>query len=97
MLTSKQLSFLKKLASKEKAVFQIGKDGISDNLVNDILAFLKKNELMKLSILVNSEIKATDMEDALATYGVELVQTIGRVIVIYKKSETAKKPIVLPK
>lgn len=96
MLTSKQLSFLKKKANTLKPVFQIGKDGMSDNMINDIISHLRKNELMKISILPTSSITPVLIEDTLFSYGVNLVQSIGRVVVLYMKSEKALKPIVLP-
>ena len=53
MLNPKQKAYLKSLAQKEKAVFQIGKDGLNENLYNDVLNYLNKHELMKISILQN--------------------------------------------
>ena len=53
MLTPKEKAYLKSLAQKEKAVFQIGKEGLSDNLLTDVLNYLNKHELIKISILQN--------------------------------------------
>ena len=53
MLTPKQNAYLKSLAQKEKAVFKIGKEGLSDNLLTDVLNYLNKHELIKISILQN--------------------------------------------
>ena len=50
MLNPKQKAFLKSLAQKEKAKFQIGKEGLSDNLLTDALNYLNKHEIMKISI-----------------------------------------------
>ena len=54
MLNPKQKAYLKSLAQKEKAVFQIGKDGLNENLYNDVINYLNKHELIKISILQNS-------------------------------------------
>ena len=96
MLNPKQKAFLKGLAQKEKAVFQIGKDGLSDNLLNDVLNYLNKHELMKVSILQNSMVDEEEAQEFFEEAGIELVQHIGRVLVLYKHSDNAKDPIVLP-
>ncbi|MDE6047969.1 MAG: YhbY family RNA-binding protein, partial [Anaeroplasmataceae bacterium] len=51
MLTPKQRAYLKSLAHPLKACFQIGKEGLSENLRTDLLNYLNKHELMKVSIL----------------------------------------------
>ncbi|MFH0993191.1 MAG: YhbY family RNA-binding protein, partial [bacterium] len=45
-LTGKQKSYLRSLAMKEKSVFQIGKEGLTDALLLAIDAHIRKNELM---------------------------------------------------
>ena len=40
MLTTKEKTYLKSLAQKEKATFQIGKEGLSENLLTDVLNYL---------------------------------------------------------
>lgn len=96
MLTTKQKVYLRSLAQKIKPVFQIGKDGLTDNLANDVLNYLNKHELMKISILQNSLVEAEDCEQFFMQYDIEFIQKIGRVIVLYKQSDNAKDPIKLP-
>ena len=50
MLTGKQKSYLRSLANRINATFQVGKDGVNENMVTDILNYLNKHELMKVSI-----------------------------------------------
>ncbi len=97
MLNSKERTFLKSLAQKEKAKFQIGKEGLSENLANDVLNYLNKHEIIKISILQNSDVEKDDAIEFFESYGIEFVQFIGRVLVLYKHSDNAKDPIVLPK
>ena len=92
MLTPKKKAYLKGIAHSLKACFQIGKDGLSDNLRNDLL----KHELMKVSILNNSSVTIEEVEAYLEEVGIELVQKIGRVLVLYKHSDDVKNPIQLP-
>ena len=97
MLTPKQKAYLKSLAQKEKAVFQIGKDGLSENLLNDVLNYLNKHELIKISILQNSFVEEADCIEFFGEAGIEFVEHKGRTIVLYMHSENAKNPIELPK
>jgi len=97
MLTPKQKAYLKSLAQKEKAVFQIGKDGLSENLLNDVLNYLNKHELIKISILQNSFVEEADCIEFFGEAGIEFVEHKGRTIVLYMHSDNAKNPIELPK
>ena len=97
MLTPKQKAYLKSLAQKEKAVFQIGKDGLSENLLNDVLNYLNKHELIKISILQNSFVEEADCIEFFGEAGIEFVEHKGRTIVLYMHSDKAKNPIELPK
>ena len=97
MLTTKQRVYLRSLAQKIKPVFQIGKDGLSENLLIDVLNYLNKHELVKISILQNSLVEASDCQEFFEEAGIEFVQHIGRSIVLYKHSDNAKNPIELPK
>ncbi len=96
MLTPKQKAFLKSLAQKEKAKFQIGKEGLSDNLLTDALNYLNKHEIMKISILQNSDVEDEEVFEFFESAGIEIVQKIGRVVVLYKHSDNVKEPIELP-
>ena len=97
MLTPKEKAFLKSLAQKEKATFQIGKEGLSNNLLTDVLNYLNKHELIKISILQNSMVDKDEAIEFFTNNNIEFVQFIGRVLVLYKHSDNAKNPIVLPK
>jgi RNA-binding protein len=97
MLTTKEKVYLRSLAQKIKPVCQIGKDGLSDNLMETVLNYLNKHELMKISILQNSLVEASDCEEFFSKEGIEFVQSIGRQIVLYKESEEDIEHIKFPK
>ena len=95
MLTGKQKRFLRALAVNEKALVQIGKDGLTDNIIESIKQLLKAKELVKISILKSCESNMNEiLIDILALTSSELVQTIGKTIVVYKQSKDRK--ITLP-
>ena len=97
MITTKQKCYLRSLAQTIKPVFQIGKDGINENMLRDILAYLNKNEIMKISLLQNCPLTKDEAVEILEEADIFVVQKIGRQIVCYKKSENAKNPIILEK
>lgn len=95
MLTGKQKRYLRSLAVNEKAIFQIGKDGLSDNLYVSLKQALKTRELVKVSVLKTCELDMNEIKIELcANTSSELVQTIGKTIVLYKQSKD--KIIKLP-
>ena len=93
MLTGKQKSFLRSKANTLKPVFQIGKEGVTEEFVESVLSYLNKHELMKINILQNSDVTFDMLRAAFEVCEIEVVQTIGKTIVIYKHSDNAKEPI----
>ena len=96
-MTGKQKSYLRALAHELKPVFQIGKEGINDNMLTDIRNYLNKHELMKISVVQNCNDELDELAEALEECGFEVIQIIGKTIVLYMKSKNAKNPIILPK
>ena len=96
MLTGKQKRYLRGLAVNERSVFQIGKEGLSYNLFNTVDDYLTVHELVKISILKNCDLEVREAAiDVASNVGAEVVQIIGRVIVLYRPSKERK--IVLPR
>ena len=92
MLTSKQRAYLRGLATGIPAIMQVGKGGITDNLVKTVSDALEARELIKMSVLENSEYTPRDTADALAdAVGADVVGVIGRKIVLYRESVNHKK------
>lgn len=90
-LTSKQRAQLRGLAMIEDTIIQIGKSGISENILTQVKDALKARELIKGRVLENSLLTAREAADALAeACDAETVQTIGSKFVLYKKN--AKEP-----
>lgn len=96
MLTGKQKRFLRAQAHHLQPIFQVGKGGANDHLVRHIEEAIEVRELIKVSVLNNclDDPKEIGVEVAAAA-GAELVQVIGKTIVLYKESKDHKK-IELP-
>lgn len=88
MIDKKQRIALRSLASTLKPIVWIGKDGFSVSALKQIDEELFNHELIKISMQENasplSEFELTEMAVKL---GAEVVTTIGRKIVLYRKSE----------
>ncbi|RDW19259.1 ribosome assembly RNA-binding protein YhbY [Oceanobacillus arenosus] len=92
MLTGKQKRFLRSKAHHLKPIFQVGKEGVNENMVKQIGEALEKRELLKVSILQNcaddKDTVATELSEGTAA---EVVQIIGNSIVLYRESEEHKE------
>ncbi|MEJ8766597.1 ribosome assembly RNA-binding protein YhbY [Oceanobacillus sp. HCA-5259] len=96
MLTGKQKRFLRAEAHHLKPIFQVGKIGVNDNMIEQIIDVLEKRELIKVSVLQNClEDKATVADKLVQGADAELVQIIGNNIILYKES-MENKQIELP-
>ncbi|MFC5471642.1 ribosome assembly RNA-binding protein YhbY [Cohnella suwonensis] len=97
MLTGKQKRHLRSLAHHLTPIFQVGKGGTNDQLVRHIEEAIETRELIKISVLNNNSDDPREIGEELAEKSrCELVQVIGKTIVLYKES-TDHKEIVLPR
>ena len=91
-LTSKQRSQLRGLAAAEDTIIQVGKGGITENLIASVSEALKARELVKGKVLENSMLTAREACDALSeACRAEQVQVIGTKFVLYKRNEKDPK------
>lgn len=92
MLTPKQRSYLRSLATDMDPIIQIGKGGINENLIKQVNDALEARELIKLSALKTSPISAQEACAALAAAtNAEAVFSIGNRLVLYRESKENKK------
>lgn len=97
-MTSKQRSYLKGLAMNLDPIFQIGKSSLTPEVTQAVSEALEARELVKITVLKNCLDDGRAIAEVLGerTHS-EVVQVIGRKIVLYRpaKDETKRK-IVLP-
>ena len=75
------------MAQTLNPIFHIGKNGVNDNLINDVINALEAHELIKIAVLKNSDSDAKEnMEIICEATGAEPVTAIGSKFVVYKKS-----------
>ena len=95
-MTSKQRAYLKGLAMNIEPVFQIGKYGLTPEVTEAVRETFNTRELVKIGVLKNCMEHPKQMAGMLADRtGAQVVQVIGKKIVLYKESKDHKK-IELP-
>ena len=84
------------MANSIDSIFQIGKNGITDNFIKQVEEALEARELIKINVLNNSLLDATEVANDLAQKtDSEFVQSIGNKFILYRESKENKK-ISLP-
>ena len=97
MLSSKQRAYLRGLANKENAIFQIGKSGISDEILTELDIVLEKRELIKITVLETAFMTPrTACDEVCRELKAEGVRCVGNKFVIYRRSRD-NKTIELPR
>jgi RNA-binding protein len=97
LISGKQRSYLKSLANNIDPIFQLGKNGLTENFIKQIDDALEARELVKVNVLKNCMLDPTEVASQLAEeLNAEFVQSIGRKFVLYRESIENKK-IELPK
>lgn len=96
-MTSKQRAYLKSLAMGIDPIMQIGKATVTPEITKSIDEALEARELIKIHVLKNCVADPRDIAELLAERTrAQVVQVIGKKIVLYRESKTKKK-IELPK
>ena len=91
-MTSKQRAYLKGLAMNIEPVFQVGKSGLTPEITEAVLEAFNTRELIKLAVLKNCLEDPQEIAAVIAerTHS-QVVQVIGKKIVLYKENKDHKK------
>ena len=97
MLNGKEKRYLRSLANPLEPVVQVGKGSVTDSVLFSLIEALEAKELVKVKVLKNCLDEVSDVAEELAGQSKsELVQVIGRNVVLYRRHP--KKPVIeLPK
>ena len=88
-LTSKQRAQLRGLANTMDTILQVGKDGLTENLIKQVDDALEARELIKCRVLENSMLTAREAcQELCVLTRSEPVQVIGTKFVLYRRSHT---------
>lgn len=96
-MTSKQRAYLKGLAMNLNPILQIGKSSVTPELTSAVDEALEARELIKIHVLKNCFDDPRGLAELIAERTQsQVVQVIGKKIVLYRESKDKKK-IELPK
>jgi len=96
-MTSKQRAYLKGLAMKIEPIFQMGKSSLTPELTKAVDEALAARELVKISVLQNCADDPHELASVLSERTrSQVVQVIGKKIVLYREGKDKKKKIILP-
>lgn len=91
-MTSKERALLKSEAMKLDSIFQIGKSSLTPQFTAAIKDALNARELIKLSVLKNCADDPRELAEMIAERtGSQVVQVIGKKIVLYKQNPEKEK------
>jgi RNA-binding protein len=92
MITTKERAYLRSLANRLDAIFQIGKGGISEEMCEQISSALEARELIKIKVLENSGYTAKEAAgDISSAVSADVVSVIGNKFVLYRESKKKKR------
>lgn len=94
-MDSKQRAALRAKAGTLTSVFQIGKDGISDGVIEAVDTALEARELIKITVLKTCDIPPSEaVRDLAAKTKAEPVASIGGKIILYRYNPKLKTHII---
>ena len=92
MLNSNQKRQLKGLASTLKTRYQLGKGGINDTVIDMLDKALTAHELIKIDVMKGNDSPIMELAlDLSAKLHAEVVQTVGRVIILFRRNKENPK------
>ncbi|MCH4170612.1 MAG: YhbY family RNA-binding protein [Lactobacillus sp.] len=99
MLTGKQKRFLRAQANVMRPLMQIGKNELTDNFLKQLLPALDKRELIKISILQNTDLTPKQVAQWLVDQdlNLEVPQVIGHSLLVYRPASKEKYQVLSKK
>ena len=94
-LSRRQNQFLRSRAHSLKPIVTVAGAGLKDTVLQEISSALAHHELLKVKLAIDDRDKRRQLvQDICRLSGAENVQTIGKILVIYKPAD--KPVLILP-
>lgn len=91
-MTSKQRAYIRGLANRLSPIFQIGKNGISENLIKQIDDALEAREIIKINVLETSPDDISEIANIIAEKTrSEIIQILGNKITLFRMRKKDSK------
>jgi RNA-binding protein len=92
MLNNQQKRQLKALSSTSNIKYQVGKNEVTDTLLDMLEKALVAHELIKIDVMKSVASPVMQLAlDLSSKLNAEIVQVVGRVIVLYRQNKTKPK------
>lgn len=92
MLTQNEKKQLRALIAADKTKYQIGKSEVTNSLLDVLDKALTARELIKIEVLKSSSTPIMELTlDLSSKLHADVVQVVGRVIVLYRKNKENPK------
>ncbi len=96
-LTNTQRAFLRRQAHDLKPVIQVGKNGLTDSLVDSTNAALVAHELIKVKFMDFKDMKKEVTDELAAATRATVVTIIGNVAVLFRQNDDReRRKVILP-
>lgn len=90
-LRGKQKRFLRSRANRMRPLISVGKQGLNQTWLDELVAALNRRELVKIKILQNSQYEVKDVKHFLETKTpIQVVQTIGKTLLVFMVAKKEK-------
>ena len=87
MISTKERATLRSFANNLPDLVFVGKDGVTDNVVKQVVDNLTAHELIKIKVQQNSDLTPREVCDELVKQtGAEPISVVGSKIVLYKRT-----------
>ena len=91
-MTGKDRAKLRSMANTIQPIFQVGKGGITETMIEQLSMALDARELIKITVLETAEVDAREASDQLCkALRAEPVQCIGRKVSLYRRNNKEPK------
>lgn len=90
-LNNKQKKIIKKQATETKAIFQLGKQSLTDAFLLQLDQAIEKRELVKVSVLQNAPDETEEILKSIQSHlQIDWSYQIGHTVVLYRRSSEPK-------
>jgi len=87
LLRGKQKHYLRAQAHNLRPIFSVGKNGLTETWLDQLTGALEKRELIKINLQQSAESTVAETKAFVeSNTDIQVVQTIGRVLVLYRPS-----------
>ncbi|CAM3132000.1 YhbY family RNA-binding protein [Streptobacillus felis] len=92
-MNSKERNFLRKRAHGLEPVVRVGKEGVTDTVIQSIKEYIEKNELMKVKLLQNSleDVTMELVNEIEAKAKCVFVGSVGKIMIFFKEKRDKNK------